>query len=334
MEYNVSNQSVIKLGVVGAGKIAPHHLRVAQKNGFSLDSICARDNSKSAETLGREFGIKNICNTFDEFTNKSVDAYLILTDTESQVFIARKLLVKNKPILIEKPVSANPDAIRSLASQDKSCKIVVGYNRRSLSSTRTLKAHLPNLPSLQFHVNVPELSSSPYPTFEDIRYMILENAVHVFDLVFYLFGEPESWQVTRIDSDDGFFARSINFHYKGAQKGVMSLTTGVPDNWSINVYSPGQRFVMSPLESFIHFTEMDSIAATLERPNKRYFPKSVDMWEPEIEDVEFKAGFDYQIRNFRQFVLTGTRPEVLASLSEAYFVSAFAKAVLLEGMEP
>ncbi len=329
----MSNQSVIKLGVVGAGKIAPHHLRVAQKNGFSLDSICARDNSKNVQTLGREFGIKNICNTFNDFMNKSVDAYLILTDTESQVFVARKLLVKNKPILIEKPVSANPDAIRSLASQDKSSKVVVGYNRRSLSSTRTMKAHLSRLPILQFNVNVPELSSSPHPTVEDIKYMILENAVHVFDLVFYLFGEPESWQVTRLDSNDRFFARSINFHYKGAQKGVMTLTMGVPDNWSINVYSPGQRLVMSPLESFTHFTQMESIAATLARPNKRYIPKVVNMWEPDIEDVEFKAGFDYQIRNFRQFVLTGNRPEVLASLSEAYFVSAFAKAVLLEGME-
>jgi len=197
----LTTTSKIRLGVVGAGRIAPHHLRAAVNNGFILDSICARDNSQSAQLLGSEFGFREVCKTFDEFLNQQVDAYLVLTETSVQVSIASQLLERDKPILIEKPVSVSPDEIKSLCEKDKQNKIVVGYNRRSLSSTRKLKSVLNDLETFYFEIKVPELASYANPSAEEIRYMILENSVQVFDLAFFFFGKPVSWSIQSLNSD-------------------------------------------------------------------------------------------------------------------------------------
>ncbi len=314
--------------MVGAGRIAPHHLRAAVNNGFVLDSICARENSQRAQILGSEFGFREVCKTFDEFLAQQVDAYLVLTETSAQVSIASRLLEKDKPILIEKPVSVNPDEIKSLLEKDKQGKIVVGYNRRNLSSTKRLKSELNNLEILNFQIKVPELASNTNPSAEDIRYMILENSVHVFDLAFFLFGKPKTWSVKSLNSDSKMFTRNIELDYRNGRVGSILVTVGVPDNWSISVFTPGNRFVLSPLEVFNHYDKIDSVAATNERPNKLYIPKISQDWNPDIEDLTFKAGFYAQMRDFRTFVISNARPQTLGSLSEAQFVVSFAQALL------
>jgi predicted dehydrogenase len=328
LEYHLSNDSKLRLGVVGAGRIAPHHLKAAVSNGFILDSICARNNSKNAYLVGSEFGFRAICKTFEEFLNQQVDAYLILTETSAQVSIARHLLKKNKPILVEKPVSVNLDEIKSLRKADKENRIVVGYNRRSLSSTKELKSILNNLKPYYFQINVPELASVTNASNDDISYMILENSVHIFDLAFFLFGKPSSWNIKALNVDSRIFARSIELEYGDSHLGSMLVTIGVPDNWSIIVHAPGNRFVLSPLEVFNHFDRIESVAATSDRPNKLYFPKTAQVWSPDVEDLTFKAGFYAQIRDFQSFVLSNNRPDTLSSLSDAEFVLSFAKSVL------
>jgi predicted dehydrogenase len=324
----LTNSSKIRLGVVGAGRIAPHHLRAAVDNGFVLDSICARDNSQSAKLLGSEFGFREVCKTFDEFLTRQVDAYLVLTETSVQASIASRLLERDKPILIEKPVSVSPDEIKSLLEKDKQNRIVVGYNRRNLSSTKRLKSELKNLKVFYFQIKVPELASNSNPSAEDIRYMILENSVHVFDLAFFLFGKPKSWSIKSLNSDLKMFTRSIELDYGNGCTGSILVTVGVPDNWSISVYTPGNRFVVSPLEVFSHYTKVETVAATNERPNKLYIPTIGQDWNPDIEDLTYKAGFYAQMRDYRTFVISKARPQTLGSLSQAQFVVSFAQALL------
>lgn len=328
LEHNVKFGSGIRLGVVGAGKIAPHHLKAAAANGFILEAICARDNSKSAQRLGAEFGFNGTCNTLQEFLTQRVDAYLLLTETGVQTSIARKLLKNGVPILIEKPVSLESHEIRSLREEDNKNRIVVGYNRRNLSSVKSIKSNLENLDYGTFFVNVPELSSSPNPSPQDIRNMILENSVHVFDLAFYIFGQPSSWEIHKVDLNSSMFSSTVQLQYEDGRSGTILLTLGVPDNWAISVYAPGHRLVLSPLEAFNHFDAIESIAATKERPNKLYSPKASKEWSPELEDTVFKAGFYFQMRDFRDFILSNRRSEALASLSEAEFVTSFAESII------
>lgn len=293
-----------------------------------MDSICARDYSKSAQLVGEQFGFRAICSTFEEFLNQQVDAYLVLTETSAQFSITHQLLKRDKPILVEKPVSVNLDEIEMLRKADRENRIVVGYNRRNLSSAKKLKSILSNLKPFYFQINVPELASNKDASAEDISYMILENSVHIFDLTFFLFGQPLSWKIKSLNVDSKIFARSIDLEYADLCFGSILVTVGVPDNWSINIYAPGNRFVLSPLEVFSHFDRIESVAASSNRPNKLYFPKTSQDWSPDIEDVEFKAGFYAQIRDFRSFVLSNDRPETLSSLSEAEFVLSFAKSIL------
>ena len=324
----MNNRTAIKLGVIGAGSITPQHIKVAVKSGFILDSICARDYSRSARILGHEFRFMNVYDTFEEFSMRKLDAYLVLTNTESQIEITQKLLEKRKPILVEKPVSTNPDLIKALDFNDKLNQVVVGYNRRNLSSIRNLRASLNKSPFSFFTVSIPELSSLQYASSEEIENTILENTVHVFDLIFFLFGKPDRWQITGIDYENRMFSRTINFYYGGIHKGTALVTIGIPENWSITVYSPGQRFVLSPIESFINYSKMESTPATSNRPNKIYTPQSITPWKPDWEDIEFKAGFYRQIKDFHEFITMGNKPDTLASLSDAHFASAFAQEIL------
>lgn len=321
-------QPPIRLGVIGAGNIATHHIKAATENGFFLDSICARDYSNNAKIIGSQFGFRKVCDVFSDFLEQTVDAYMILTSTDVQVSIAEKLLDKGKPIFIEKPVSSSSQEIRSLKELDKNNQIVVGYNRRNYSSTQQLNRVIKELEIKTFHVNVPELASNPSPSSEEVKYMVLENSVHIFDLTFFLFGQPISWSIDTTDVGGKFFARSIQMKFCDSSTGTMFLAAGVPDNWSITVYAPGNRYVLSPLENFIHFDGMKSIKATLDRPNKRYIPTSSHEWLPDPHDVTFKAGFCKQMQDFHDFVIYGHRPKALASLSEAEFVISFAEEVL------
>ena len=325
----MNTNSKIRLGVVGAGQISSHHIKAALDNGFVLDSICAKDNSHRAQLLGSEFGFRKSCKTFEDFLNQEVDAYLVLTKSSVQVSIARNLLSKEKPILIEKPVSLNPLEIKSLHKADVNDNIVVGYNRRNFSSTKKLKSILNDLPTYAFQVNVPELAANASPKSEVIEQMILENSVHVFDLAFFLFGKPISWKIHALNSDSKMFARYVDWECSDTRTGSMFVTIGVPDNWSISVYSPGNRFVLSPLEVFSHYSEIELVAATSNRPNKLYIPKASQGWSPDEVDVRFKAGFQAQMKDFRSFILSRIRPATLASLPESEFVISFAQEVLV-----
>jgi predicted dehydrogenase len=324
----MNTDSKIRLGVVGAGQISSHHIKAALDNGFVLDSICAKDNSHRAQLLGSEFGFRKSCKTFEDFLNQEVDAYFVLTNTNVQVLIAHKLLSKEKPILIEKPVSLNPLEIKSLREADVNDNVVVGYNRRNYSSTKKLKSILNDLPTYAFQVNVPELASNANPKSKVIEQMILENSVHIFDLVFFLFGRPNSWKVRALNSDSNVFVRYVDWDYVNSRAGSMFVSIGVPDNWSISVYAPGNRFVLSPLEVFTHYSEIELVAANSKRPNRLYVPKTSQAWSPDEVDVRLKAGFHSQMKDFRNFILSRSRPETLASLSECEFVTSFAQEVL------
>ena len=159
--------------------------------------------------------------------------------------------------------------------------------------------------------------------------MILENSAHVFDLAFFLFGRPISWKVHALNSDSKMFARYIHWECSDSRTGSMFVTIGVPDNWSISVYAPGNRFVLSPLEVFTQYSEIELVAASSNRPNKLYTPKATQIWSPDEADLKFKAGFQAQMRDFRSFILSRSRPSTLASLSESEFVISFAQEVLV-----
>ena len=320
--------AIKKLGVIGAGSIASHHLRAAQENGFVLDSICARDNSENSKRLGQEFRFRHIFSTFEELLISPVDAYLVLTNTKSQVPIARRLLEKKKPILIEKPVSTNPFLIQELDLEDKFKQVAVGYNRRNLSSIHSLRSYLSRSPMTYFTLSISELSTISSPNTEQIEKTVLENTVHVLDLVIFLFGKPDYWKITGIDFENRMFARTLNFFYGGIHKGTILITIGTPDNWSMQVYSPGHRFVLSPLESFVHYNEVGVRQITPRRPNKVYVPLGTSIWKPANEDIKFKAGFYRQMEDFYKFVTTQERPDTLASLSEAFFASTIAQQIL------
>jgi len=326
----MTRKSEIRLGVIGAGRIAPHHIRAALANGFLLDSICGRDFSKNAQSLGKQYGFKKTCSTFEELLARQVDAYLVLTETSAQIEIARELVKRDKPILVEKPVSRSPEQIEALEKIDTNQRIAVGYNRRNLHSTITMKNHLTNLDNIFFIMNIPELSTNLKASSEDIEYMILENSVHAFDLAFYLFGRPRKWSTKKVYFDSKTFASIVDLNYANGSKGIIGLTIGVPDNWSIDVFAPGKKYEMSPLENFAIFDKMGTIASTNERPNKLYVPQSSSGWLPDKLDLEFKAGFYRQMNDFREFVLTNSRPERLASLSDAKFVITFAQSLLSE----
>jgi predicted dehydrogenase len=319
----------IRLGIIGAGRITPHHLECARANGFVLSAICGRKNSVRALNLARKYEIPIVCDEVQEMIESDVDCYLITASTNAQAELLSALLPTKKFILVEKPVATHPDILESLISSSTSSRVVVGFNRRYYSSVRGLKEMIDAKTPLSFILNVPESSWNSRPSSEEIDYLILENTVHMFDLVFHLFGRPREADFFGINDSNGLFQRTIVLKYSSDDLlGTIYLTMGSPDNTSLTVSTSGRRVQLLPIENLKVFDSIEMSETLPLSPNKKYTPVSSIKWESSIVDVKFKAGFYEQMREFKEFINTEVRSSRQASLDDAKYVLEFASRLL------
>src|ERR1043166_2548185 len=97
------NVKTPRVGVVGIGHIGKNHARLyAEIAGAQFTAIYDTDRTV-AEQRAAEFGIKAV-GSLDEFA-EMVDAASIATPTGTHFEIARTLLMRDKHLLVEKPIA-------------------------------------------------------------------------------------------------------------------------------------------------------------------------------------------------------------------------------------
>ena len=314
----------MKLGVIGAGKIIPFHLNAALQVGFELEGIIARDNSVNAERVAKDFKFNKCYRTFSEFVDSanSFDAILIASHASSLFTVLKSLSKFNIPILIEKPIFVDKSQLGDWESIPNQNKILVGYNRRYYKTIQRLKKVIQQNPSARVHFKIPELSGQEPIDNDMIRKIVVENTVHMLDLIQFCIGS-KSLDVRNLRS---LVKTSDTALFDVSEDGLKTceIMFGYAENYSIEVLVDGIRIVVKPLEVIATYTSMEILTPNEIIPFKRYIPKpSPQKADTFHESADQKPGFLGQYVELSNMT-TGGRDKIGARFSDSINVSKFA----------
>jgi predicted dehydrogenase len=310
MEYFVKP----KIGFIGAGSIAESHIEAAQYAGFELFGICARPNSKKAAHLSDKYKFTQTIESIKDLKKLKLDALSIITKTSEALRIYNDLLELNIPILIEKPVATSAQEFDNIVDLERKSTLV-GYNRRFYSSVQELKLQISDSIT-QSHWKISELSWLNDPTESTKCKVLMENSIHMFDLMRYLFGEVKDVFVERIGDTNSVKGVSGIIKFATGSISTVNLSFGVPTNTSTEIYSSNNCFLLKPIEILQKYSSIKIEHPTKELPIRRYTPQVDAPWKMSKQDIDFKPGFCEQYLEFMELVL-GQQRKKGASLNDA-----------------
>jgi len=118
----------LKAGVIGVGHLGNHHTRIYKELGI-LEGIYDIDRER-AEEISQKYGCRNF-KSLDEICD-NVDIFSIATPANTHYSIAKELILKDKSILIEKPITVYVNKAKELIDLSKGRDIViqVGHSER------------------------------------------------------------------------------------------------------------------------------------------------------------------------------------------------------------
>ena len=326
----------MKIGILGAGQIVPYHLTALKSVGFDLQLIGASRNSTNASRLAKQFDIPTVLDSATEILEKIhlIDCLLIATSSPKLFEFLELVAPFDIPVLVEKPVFARREHLlhEHLISRLNS-RVQVGYNRRFYESINAFKENVLKVQGGSLAFTIPELSNQESHTLDKSLSTIIENTVHMFDLLFFINDcfDPDLFQITSKSSENLPF--SIGFRSQNLLKDIdLKIYFSVPDNYSITFRSPGVLLELKPLEIFRKYRGIEVIEPTSNYPLRSYKPiqelEIVTSMEA-IKDRPIKPGFRGQALEFLNFVHT-RRLTRGASLLEATQVSRMAFKVVDE----
>ncbi len=115
---------VIRMGVIGAGRIAGRFVREARfVSGVSVEAVWTRDPEKAA-AFAAEFELKWANDSLDELL-RHLDAVYIATPHETHVPFARRAMEAGVHVLCEKPLALAPEEVEALFAQADEKDLVV-----------------------------------------------------------------------------------------------------------------------------------------------------------------------------------------------------------------
>lgn len=288
----------LRLAIIGAGSIVPMHLATMKAVGFSLSAIGSRCGSEKPAQLARNWDIADVCPDWQHVLRTSFDALLVAPSTDATAEILRQAMREfDGPILVEKPVACSSRQISALAQDGDADRVLVGYNRRHYSSVRALKAWLgARQTPVTFHARVPEASWDPALPAETKERLLLDNVVHVIDLLGWVFGPLAVRTAEGTDDATGMVSRAAILSSLGERPvlGTLDVTFGAPFSYSIEAFSPGSVVLMSPLEFFTEYRDIAVTEPTDEIPLRRYLPVPEPGFVMSADDQSYKPGFYQQ----------------------------------------
>ena len=304
-----ASDSLVRVGVVGAGSYAQHHLKVlAALPNVELTAILTTGGPR-AQTAADTFGIRNLLTDMDEFKSRDdIDCYVDLAPSYLLCDVASQLLTAGKPILMEKPAgysSAETAALADLAASNDTW-IMVGMNRRFYSildhGLAELADHGP-IRAVEIDVPLPITSDQNSGRLKPIEYehMLFRNSIHGIDLSRYLLGNAVGVHSLARPNKENRYANATYVAIVEHEFGGTSVITGFWDTLPeerLRVIAARAALEYQPIEQGLVIT-----------PAKR----RVDI-TPDPVDIEFRTGLYAQDSRFIESVRANTEPGFPASL--------------------
>ena len=172
------------VGVVGVGHIGSNHARFYSEIATAdLTAICDVDLAR-ANSISRKYG-GTAAKSLDEFA-ELIDAASIATPTSSHHEIALQLLRRGKHLLVEKPITENPQDATELAELAARNQLIfqVGHVERFNPVLSALEARLTHPRFIEAH------RLSPYPNRSTDIGVVLDLMIHDLEIILHLVRSP------------------------------------------------------------------------------------------------------------------------------------------------
>jgi predicted dehydrogenase len=279
-----------RIGIIGAGAIAHHHLKVLR----ALDDVevvaLANRSAERRDAVAKEFDIPTTYEHYiDMLAKEKLDAVYVLTSVDTIYPITKDLIPSGLPLFIEKPAGLTAEETRDLAAQAShtGTRIMVGYNRRFYSVLEASRAEiLKRGPMLGLALDAPESIAkvralgkfSP----EVLDHWLVANGTHGLDLLRYLGGEIAEVYATKyshVEKNGDNFGATIR--YANGTIGHYVSHWNTPGRHHLSLYGDGIRARFEPIEQ-----------------GEILLGDNTHALAPDQIDLDYKPGFYAQARYF------------------------------------
>jgi predicted dehydrogenase len=275
------------VAIIGAGNMAREHIPAfADVPGVTVAGLHSRTRARAEELAGQS-GIPIVTDSVDELYERTKADLVVVTVFETAMqAVATACCEYPWMILLEKPPGMNLAQAQAIhaAAQAKGRRVLVGLNRRFLSSTRAALNDLAQRDGVRFiHVqdqqSLEAAASIGHPDVVVENWMYA-NSIHVIDYL-RTFGRGKITSVRPVfawtPEDPRVVLAAVEF-----DSGDTGLYEGIwqgPGPWAVTVTTAERRWEMRPLEqaSFQVWGE------------RRLQPVEMAQW-----DRDFKPGFRLQ----------------------------------------
>ena len=192
----VRSDSAITLGVIGAGGYVPAmllpHFKAAEVNFKSI----ATASGVSAHDVGKRFGFQYAVSNAEEVLDDShINLVVIGTRHDSHAELARKALLANKHVFVEKPLALNDEELERVlnAASASAGLLMVGFNRRFSPlalQARDFFAGRSGPLSISYRVNAGRVPNEHWIQDEQQGGRIVGEVCHFIDFLTFLTGAP------------------------------------------------------------------------------------------------------------------------------------------------
>ncbi len=301
---NFKAKKKIKIGFVGAGNYSKFHLESLKSiEGVEIDSILSKTGKNSSKLLTK-FDIKRSFTEINKFMERKVDAYFIVSSSDSLFNNSKRLFRKGKPILMEKPPGFNSSQTLELINLAKKYKTfgVVALNRRFYSDLQNGLAMLADHGPIRGAVlEVPEDISNVREknnlSNEEYKNYFFRNSIHGFDTLRHIMGDISNLKSlgnsNSNNNNRGLSAGAIVEHQNKLFSTILTLWDTKPSYWRIKII--GER-------GFLEFSEKSTTKFTDQNLNTFYISEN-------RVDKEFRKGNYMQTLSFLECVSNNTNPK-------------------------
>lgn len=311
----------MKVAFVGCGKMAVEHARTIQALGHEISYVYGRPNSKNLAGFCAQFpGVVKCLNLELMLSFDDCQAYIVTLPPEVSQDLFIKFEVSGKYFLIEKPGFLDAEKARSHLG---SSKIVFGFNRRFYKSILELKNLTKNSQTLFSF----RLSERHYNSYKDKVDLILNNSVHLLDLVHYLI--PNS-HLTNLLVNNNIGVLKASIYKDEIFSGDLEIFFGIPVNSEISAFQFHKHYKLRPIEQLSISERMIVTDPDSSSTIRLYAPDYVSI-DPSQEDLIFKPGFFLQDSKFLEMVSSGSvahQIEDLAGVSDVVSTLTFAEQII------
>lgn len=213
-----------RIAIVGAGNLSTRRIYpYIGAAGGELAGVCDLDPEKAGRNV-RRFGGRPYTDLGVMLDAEKPDGVIICVGPEAHAALAKEVLRRGIPVYTEKPPAATAAAALDVArtAKETGTLCTTAFKKRYATAYARARAWLGQFPESDWLSLSADYASAQYPNTDARSSFLLDFAIHMIDLVQYLFGD--AGEVFAFAKGPDAYAVSVRF-VNGAV-GTLNLTDG------------------------------------------------------------------------------------------------------------